>query len=116
MDRITEGFLTEFSNEFGVASMPEKDRFERFCGWLAVRRHYSESTFEPDDLMTGAGGDTGIDAIAIIVNNNLVTDVDAVARGFALRSRAALGIDPAGMTTGLPGVWLSLAVERVQDS
>ena len=36
------------------------------------------------------------------------------ARGLANCSRAALGIDPAGMTTGLPGVWLSLAVERVQ--
>jgi hypothetical protein len=78
MDRITEGFLTEFSNEFGIASMPEKDRFEHFCAWLAVRRHYSDSTFEPEDLITGSGGDTGIDAIAIIVNNNLVTDVDAI--------------------------------------
>ena len=26
----------------------------------------------------GSGGDTGIDAIAIIVNNNLITDVDTV--------------------------------------
>jgi hypothetical protein len=34
---------------------------------------------------------------------------------FAVRSRAASGIDPAGITTGLPGVWLSLAVERVQS-
>ena len=38
----------------------------------------------------------------------------APACGFALRSRAASGIDPAGMTTGLPGVWLSLAAERVR--
>ena len=78
MDRITDGFLTEFSNEFGIAALPEKDRFEHFCSWLAVRRHYSEFTFEVDDLVTGSGGDTGIDGIAIIVNNNLVTDVDAM--------------------------------------
>jgi hypothetical protein len=36
------------------------------------------------------------------------------AGGFATCSRAALGIDPAGTKTGLPGVWLSLAAERVQ--
>jgi hypothetical protein len=78
MDRITEGFLNEFSNEFGVTGLPEKDRFELFCGWLSVRRHYSESTFDPSELVTGSGGDTGFDALAIIVNNNLVTDVDTV--------------------------------------
>lgn len=78
MDRITEGFLTEFSNEFGISGLPEKDRFEQFCGWLAVRRHYSDSTFDPADVVTGSGGDTGFDTLAIIVNNNLVTDVDTV--------------------------------------
>jgi hypothetical protein len=78
MDRITEGFLNEFSSEFGISYLPEKDRFEQFCGWLAVRRHYSDSTFDPDDLVTGSGGDTGFDSVAIIVNNNLVTDVDTV--------------------------------------
>jgi hypothetical protein len=78
MDRITEGFLNEFSNEFGIAGQPEKDRFEQFCGWLSVRRHYSESTFDPAELSTGSGGDTGFDTLAIIVNNNLVTDVDTV--------------------------------------
>jgi len=36
------------------------------------------------------------------------------AGGFATCSRAALGIDPAGTKTGLPGVWLSLAAARVR--
>ena len=36
-------------------------------------------TFVPSDIVMGSGGDTGIDAIAIIVNNVLVTDVDMVA-------------------------------------
>ena len=34
---------------------------------------------------------------------------------FAVRSRAASGIDPAGITTGLPGVWLNVAVERASS-
>jgi hypothetical protein len=78
MDKVTEGFLSEFSNQFGIVVLPEKDRFEQFAAWLTVRRHYSDSTFTPADLITGSGGDTGIDAIAIVVNNNLATDVDTV--------------------------------------
>lgn len=74
MDMITEGYLAEFSAEFGIEDLPEDDRFEHFGAWLTTRRHYSDSTFPLGDLVTGSGGDTGIDAIAIIVNNNLVTD------------------------------------------
>jgi hypothetical protein len=78
MDMITDGYLAEFSTEFGLADLPEQDRFEQLGAWLTTRRHYSDSTFSPADLVTGSGGDTGIDAIGIIVNNNLVTDVDTV--------------------------------------
>jgi hypothetical protein len=78
MDKVTEGFLSEFSSQFGIQNLPEQDRFEHLAAWLTVRRHFSDSTFSPADLVTGSGGDTGIDAIAIIVNNNLVTDVDSV--------------------------------------
>ncbi len=78
MDRITEGLLSEFSGEFAIEGLPEDERFEHFSTWLTVRRHYSEMTFTPGELVTGSGGDIGIDAIAIIVNNNLVTDVDTI--------------------------------------
>ena len=36
-------------------------------------------TFDTADLVTGAGGDTGIDAIAILINGSLVTDSELVA-------------------------------------
>ena len=78
VDLITEGYLTEFSNEFGISDLPEEDRFEYLAAWLTTRRHYSETTFSPAELVTGSGGDTGIDAIGVIVNNNLVTDIDDI--------------------------------------
>ena len=74
MDRITEGLLAEFGSEFGISSLPEDVRFEHFAAWLTARRHYSEAAFDASDFVTGNGGDTGIDSIAIIANNNLVTD------------------------------------------
>ncbi len=77
MDRITTSLLEEFSKEAGLGHLEEDKRFEHFATFLAVSRHLSEA-FNTTDLVTGSGGDTGIDAIAIIVNNVLVTDPDLV--------------------------------------
>jgi AIPR protein len=79
MDKITGALLGEFTKEFGIAELEENARFERFAAYLTVRRHYSETAFDSADLVVAGGGnDTGIDAIAIIVNNNLITDIDSV--------------------------------------
>lgn len=45
---------------------------------MTVRRHFSEYTFDPSILVTGDGNDTGIDGIAVIVNNNLISDIDEI--------------------------------------
>jgi hypothetical protein len=78
MDKITLSLLTEFSEEFGISDIKESERFEQFAAQLVVCRHFSESTFVPSEVHTGGGSDGGIDAIGVIVNNNLVTDVDTV--------------------------------------
>jgi hypothetical protein len=75
MDRITGSLLAEFTKDFDLGEIAEDKRFEQFSSYITVRRHYSE-TFEPVDIALGGGSDTGIDAIAIIVNGALVTDVD----------------------------------------
>ena len=75
MDMITEGLLAEFSKEFQIEALQEDKRFEHLCGFIVVKRHYSE-TFDPKEIVVGAGGDLGIDAIGIIVNGILVTDKD----------------------------------------
>lgn len=78
MDRITSGLLSEFCSEFALSSFAEDKQFETFATYVAVRRHFSEATFDPSTLITGDGGDTGIDGIAVIVNNNLVGEIDDV--------------------------------------
>ncbi len=77
MDRITESLLNEFSAEHDITHLPEETRFEYFACYVTVRRHYSE-TFDIEDVVTGAGGDTGIDGVAIIINGSLVTDVESL--------------------------------------
>ncbi len=77
MDRITRSLLDEFSAEAQIATLAEDSRFEHFTSFLTVGRHL-EDTFDTADVITGSGGDTGIDAIAVIVNGALVTDPELV--------------------------------------
>ena len=77
MDRITSSLLSEFSLDHSIQSLPEDQRFERFAAYLSIIPHLPES-FDTSDVAAGSGGDTGIDAIAIIVNGTLVTDAELV--------------------------------------
>ena len=75
MDRITDSLLKEFSAENDLKSRPESERFEHLSTYITVRRDYAQ-LFDTSDLVVGSGADTGIDAIAIIVNGTLITDID----------------------------------------
>lgn len=77
MDRITKSLLTEFTTEQNLTSAPEDKQFEHFASYLTIGRSLSEA-FDTSDVVIGSGGDTGIDAIAIIVNGSLVDDEAAV--------------------------------------
>jgi hypothetical protein len=59
VDKITENLLTGFSKENGIQALPEETRFEHLAAFLTVRRHYSRA-LDSSDLVTGAGGDTGL--------------------------------------------------------
>lgn len=74
MDRISESLLNEFSKEHGIEMLPQDKRFEHLAAHVVTHRHYSK-TFESGDLVTGAGGDNGMDSISIIVNGVLITEL-----------------------------------------
>ena len=77
MDRITKSLLDEFSREHDLVKLPEEKQFEHFASYLTAGRFLSEA-FDTFDVVTGSGGDTGIDGIATIVNGSLVGDTDLV--------------------------------------
>jgi hypothetical protein len=77
MDRITESQLDIFCKEYSLTDRPQDAQFEHFAGFATGKRHY-DRTFDPADIHLGSGGDTGIDTLAVIVNNVLVTDVDSI--------------------------------------
>ena len=75
MDRITKSLLDEFSRDYGLDSLGEDDRFEHFASYVTVHRQYSE-TFDTSEIVLGDKS-MGIDAIAILINGNLITDLDS---------------------------------------
>lgn len=76
MDRVSESMMNEFAGERDLSGLSEDKRFEHFVTFITVGRHYTES-FDTADVVIG--DDTpGIDAIATIVNGNLITDSDSL--------------------------------------
>ena len=73
MDRITKSLLTEFTSEQNLEALPEDKQFEHFAAFLTICRSLSEA-LDTSEVVIGSGGDTGIDAVAIIVNGSLVQD------------------------------------------
>jgi hypothetical protein len=76
MDRITKSLLDEFSRDYGLNGLPEDVRFEHFASFVTVHRQHSE-TFDTSAIVLSESGGMGIDAIATIVNGNLITDIDS---------------------------------------
>ncbi|HMM76416.1 MAG TPA: AIPR family protein [Gammaproteobacteria bacterium] len=69
--------MQEFAAEHELARLDDAALFEHFCSHLTISRFVPE-TFDTADVVVGSGADTGIDAIAILVNGALMTDADHV--------------------------------------
>lgn len=76
MDRITESLLDEFCRDNALTHLTADGQFEHFAAYITISRNYPKS-FNTSDVVVGDGDDTGIDAIAIIVNESLITDIEA---------------------------------------
>ncbi|WP_394847385.1 AIPR family protein [Pendulispora brunnea] len=76
MDRITKGIVDEFRESQSLQKLPDDKAFERLCNHCIVSREIEE--FNVEDVSTGGGGDGGIDGLAIIVNNAIITTIDEI--------------------------------------
>lgn len=84
VDKITKALLDEFATQNQFHKLAEDAQFERFAAHLTIGRLLANS-FDTDVTHTGGGDDTGIDAVAVIVNGALVDDEDLVEE-FATRN------------------------------
>lgn len=77
LDQITAALVEEFLADARMKSQDAPADFERFTTHVTVSPQI-EAGVDYENVMTGSGGDTGLDAVAIIVNGQLVTDLDEV--------------------------------------
>jgi hypothetical protein len=77
MDRITKQLLSDFLKSQELEGTNDAEDFERFCNFSVISNEYNK-TFNIDQTTIGAGNDTGIDGIAIIVNGHLVEESDEI--------------------------------------
>ena len=72
MDRIVQSYIDDFLKSQQIDETDKCKQFEMFASYCAIAQQYTE-VFDLNDTLTGAGGDCGIDAIAIIVNGTMIT-------------------------------------------
>lgn len=75
-DRILEGYNKDFSKEFDLTGISPSKQFEHFVNYCVISSHALEA-FDLEDVSVGDGV-PGIDGIAIVVNDHLVTSVDEI--------------------------------------
>ena len=77
MDRIVQSYMESFFFFLQIEEKDQSKQFEMFASYCAVEQHYTD-TYSLTDIITAKGGDCGIDAIAIIINGNMITSKDEV--------------------------------------
>src|SRR5262245_49946034 len=76
-DQILTGYLKDFQTEQGLEKLEEPELFSRFVTYCVI----SKQTGNPaslEELDADGGQDTGIDAIAVLINERVVNDKEDV--------------------------------------
>lgn len=77
MDRIVQSYMESFLKSQEIEEKDQSKKFELFASYCAVEQIYTEN-YNPADIIIGDGGDCGIDAIAILVNGNMITSQEEI--------------------------------------
>ncbi len=67
MDRIIQSYLCEFLKTMQINEKDESRQFELFAAYCTISQVYTES-YDLYDVITGEGGDCGIDAVAVVAD------------------------------------------------
>lgn len=77
MDRIVQSYIDDFLKSQQSSETDKSKQFEMFASYCTIAQQYTE-LFDICDVLTGAGGDCGIDGIAVIVNGTMITSKEEV--------------------------------------
>lgn len=89
-DRIIEGYLKTFSDENNLKKNIDQSKiFEHFVNYC-IASNYIFDIFSYEDVTVGKGEDTGIDGVAIIVDNHLIGSKEDI--DFFIRTNGRLDV------------------------
>ncbi|MFF0713593.1 AIPR family protein [Streptomyces bauhiniae] len=116
MDRITESFLNEFSSERQLSKESQSQQFEAFAAYCVISGEF-DGEFDPVEVRTGGGNDLAVDAAALVVNGDIVTEPEEIDD---LRSRnnylqARILIAQAKTTSGFDGARITDLADNLCD-
>jgi hypothetical protein len=116
VDRITESFLHEFSEERQLNREQLSEQFEAFSAYCVISSEY-DGEFDPVEVRTGGGNDLAIDAAALVVNGDIVSDLEEIED---LRTRnnylhARILIVQAKTTSGFDGARITDLADNLCD-
>lgn len=77
MDRIIESFVDDFKNEFSYTQIEKSKLFEHFINYVLISKIYPDRS-SLDKINVGGSRNPGIDGLAIMVNNHLVTSQEEI--------------------------------------
>jgi hypothetical protein len=81
-NKIIAGYLKDFKEDFEISENNDDIAFEKFANYCIISRIHPEAFTADieklDDLNIGGGEDTGIDGLAIIVNEHLVASIEEI--------------------------------------
>lgn len=78
IDAVSHHLMEEFAKSAGAENLSESKQFDYFCTHTLVAPATS-GTIDFPNVVTDGGDDAGIDAAAIIINEQLITDIDLAA-------------------------------------
>lgn len=77
MDRIIESFIEDFKTEFNYTGIDKSKLFEHFVNFILVSKIYPDRS-SLEKINVGGSQNPGIDGLAIMSNNHLVTSQEEV--------------------------------------
>lgn len=77
VDRIVQSYIDDFLKSQQISENDQSKQFEMFASYCVIAQQYTE-WFDLNDALTGAGGDCGIDGMAVIANGTMVTSKEEV--------------------------------------
>jgi cold shock CspA family protein len=77
-DLVLDGFVESFCTNHNLLSLTNDVQFEAFCVFSLLRKYHQVEVHDVDELVSGGGGDGGLDAIIILINGTIAQTIEDV--------------------------------------